>query len=155
MKWSKYTFLPSVRVSAIINDMSCKTVNDAVITVNYDPELVERVLLDAERLPTWNPAFTEVIPRETAGEYDVVIHRRVKGVMTQVRLDERTISFHIAIPGLREDSTFRIDQTGRGTEVRHTVTQEGLLASLIGDEEASRVPGKRLGRLARALEGLS
>ncbi|QNP92082.1 MULTISPECIES: SRPBCC family protein [Corynebacterium] len=132
--------------------MSFKSVHTAVQAIDHDPALIERVLHDAENFPEWNPAMSHVEPLDKEGEYAVTVHGVLRGTMTQVPTDARAIKYRIVIPGLVEESTFAIDPQGRGAEVTHTVAQKGILARVIGDQESSRVPHKRLARLAHTLD---
>ncbi len=111
-----------------------------------------RLLGDAERLPAWNPAFSHVGPRNADGAHDVTVHRFLKGTLKCDRPTTQVIEFHIVIPGLTEKSAFTLQPQRNGTQITHTITQVGPSVAIIGSQEASFVPAKRLTRLAQTLD---
>ncbi|MBZ8176600.1 hypothetical protein GSS88_02145 [Corynebacterium sp. 3HC-13] len=130
--------------------MSWNTEFSASINLDHSADKIANVILDAERLPTWNPAFTHVGPQRNDGKYPLVVQRILRGTLEYSRIGKE-ITCHIMIPGLTEESTFTLTSNGTGTTVTHTVRQRGRLSAIIGTHEASLVPNKRLTRLAHLL----
>ena len=108
------------------------------------------VLLDAARLPDWNPAFTSVVSSDR-GKFRVRALGILSGTLTYGEESGADLAMHIAIPGLSERSTWVISEVRGGVKVTHRVIQEGPLVRVIGSGEAALVPGKRLSRLAEHL----
>lgn len=131
--------------------MSHTTAHFAAATLHHPPQSIIRALRDAEKLPTWNPAFTHVGPVQPDGTHPVTVQRILKGTLTYSQPNPHTLELTINIPGLTERSTFTLAPQEAGTKVTHSITQHGFLAAVIGDHEASLVPGKRLTRLSHTL----
>lgn len=111
------------------------------------------MLADVEGLPAWNPAFTWVGPPQDGGAHSLIVQRVLRGSIRMTQ-SGAAVDYAIEIPGLVEQSTFRIDDNVDGTtRVTHRVRQAGPLSLIIGAREASIVPGKRLDRLERVLAG--
>ncbi|QDZ43513.1 hypothetical protein FQV43_03585 [Corynebacterium sp. sy039] len=107
---------------------------------------MKKVLLDAQTLPQWNPAFSRVGTTQQPGVYSLTVHHFLSGKLCYIEIDN-PITLEISIPGLIEHSNFFLSATSAGTLVKHSVQQKGRLASIIGQREASLVPAKRLNRL--------
>ena len=123
----------------------------ASITLNHSPQSIIRVLRDAEKLPTWNPAFTHVGPVKPDLTYPVTVQKLFKGTLAYSQPNPNTLEVTISIPGLTENSTFTLIPQEAGTKVTHFIRQHGFLSAVIGEHEASLVPKKRLTRLAHTL----
>ncbi|KQB84822.1 hypothetical protein [Corynebacterium lowii] len=87
------------------------------------------------------------------------VHNLLKGTLRYLPHSEAAegVAMLIEIPGLTEFSTWNLRPLTHNTatpttEVTHRIQQRGPLARLIGQHEASLVPGKRLHRLAALLE---
>ena len=132
--------------------MSYMTKHTATAILNHHPGRIFEALLDAEELPTWNPAFTHVGPAGPNGSHPVTVQKLLKGTLTYAQPNHHCLELDITIPGLVEHSIFTLKPQGGSTRVTHTVTQRGFLCTVIGDHEASLVPGKRPNRLARILD---
>lgn len=132
--------------------MSYITKNSSALILNHHPQRILDTLLEAEELPTWNPAFTHVGPADPNGAHPVTVQNFLKGTLTYAQPSPYSLELDIKIPGLTEHSTFTFKPQGTSTRVVHTVIQRGFLSAVIGDHEASLVPGKRLNRLARILD---
>lgn len=130
--------------------MSRKFVHSSTLFVPAAQESVRRVLLDPESYPAWNPAFTRVGARDADGVYPVAVNGLLMGTLKLTDARD-TIALHIAIPGLIEKSHFTLEPHEGGTTVTHVIEQSGFLTRIIGEQEASLVPGKRLSRLSARL----
>ncbi|GEM_PF-3237747 len=135
-----------------INDMSFRTTNAATICIKQEVNPIMKTLLDAENLPFWNPAFSKVTPSSPDGVYKITVHKVLRGNLEYRRPNLCKIELRISIPGLTEISTFVLKPKPHETQVTHTITQQGPLAAIIRNQEAYRVPTKRLTRLAQALK---
>ncbi|WP_084360222.1 SRPBCC family protein [Janibacter anophelis] len=125
---------------------------DAVVTVHHEPRRVAAVLMDAERLPAWNPAFTSVTAGPGSAYRVHALGGALRGTLEYVD-GTADIAMLITVPGLREESTWVLEVSGSGTRVTHRIRQQGALVPLIGAKEAAMVPHKRLARLQAHLGG--
>ncbi|WP_273412380.1 hypothetical protein [Corynebacterium appendicis] len=132
--------------------MSWKSDNETMLIIRAPKEEIASVVTDVPFLPQWNPAFSSVGKRREDGSWPVSVHKIVSGSI-RCEIDGDAVRFAIDIPGLVERSEFLLESVSNDvTRVSHRVRQSGPLSALIGDEEASLVPGKRLARLARVVE---
>lgn len=130
--------------------MSWNTDFSATLLIPHPPTAIAGTLVDAERLPEWNPAFTHVGTRREDGTHPLVVHGILRGVLTCHPSGDK-VRFGITIPGLTEHSVFIMEPGRDGTVVTHRVQQRGALSSVIGAREVALVPHKRLSRLAETL----
>lgn len=134
------------------------TQNSATAILPYSVEIIMQRIIDAENLPKWNPAFSDVGPVNEKGEYPITVQKLLRGTMSYTQFREvdsnsQTIELEIKIPGLSEQSEFILEPMGQRTKVTHHIIQTGPLTAVIGASEAAAVPNKRLTRLKQILDG--
>lgn len=112
---------------------------------------IRELLLDAERLPEWNPAFWSVEPPprdDAATDHAIVVRPGLHGTWCYTRVDDRRIDAVWQVPGLRETGTWLLEPDGASaTTVTHAFSQNGTLARLLAGAYRG-VAGLRLDRLA-------
>ena len=133
-------------------DMSWKLRYSSSEFFYHDVQSICRLLLDGRVLPEWNPAISTVEESDTTGTFVISVHRLLRGILVYGHSDLHTINMSITVPGLTEETSFRLSPQSQGTQVTHTIVQRGFLVALIGAAENSNVPAKRLARLACYLE---
>ncbi|QPK78677.1 hypothetical protein G7Y31_09005 [Corynebacterium lizhenjunii] len=107
-------------------------------------------LCDIENTPSWNPAFTSAKATSTPGKFSIQALGLLRGTL-ELYQQADTVRMTITLPGLREESSWHLSSQGARTRVRHEIFQQGPLVALIGQHEASLVPGKRLSRLEQVV----
>ena len=132
--------------------MSLTSDFDGVATLHHSASRITEVLRAAVRLPEWNPAFSSVTTASGAAYRVHALGGLLKGTLEYLD-DARGVAMLITLPGLREESTWVLEESGSGTRVTHRVRQQGTLVPLIGAQEAAMVPHKRLARLRSHLSG--
>ncbi|WP_327291159.1 SRPBCC family protein [Streptomyces sp. NBC_01198] len=122
-------------------------------TVPFSRAQVHALLLDALRLPEWNPAFLAIAGSRTptVGEdYDLRTLPNLRGTFRYTEITADRVRMEWTVPGMREHCEWVLRDTGTGTRVDHAVTRSGPLAAVLRHSLAD-LPGLRLDRLAETL----
>ncbi len=107
-------------------------------------------LLDATRLPEWNPAFVSVRGPATAERGSVYELRAIKALRGEFRyshVSRNRVETRWDVPGLAEVASWDLgDSDGSRTLVTHAVSRTGPLGALLAGTLES-LPKLRLDRL--------
>lgn len=111
--------------------MSSISENGSSLAINHSPTAIREILLNAEHLPDWNPALTQVSPTAEQNSYSIVVRNTLHGTMSCTEA-QNNVFLDISIPGLHEVSTFTIRPTANGCIASRDIFQQGFLARIIG-----------------------
>ncbi|MDQ1742656.1 MAG: hypothetical protein QOE23_995 [Pseudonocardiales bacterium] len=105
----------------------------ARVLIQAPAAAVSEVLLDALRLPSWNPAFLAVAPASGGSEaaYPIRVRGGMAGTFRYTRVDARRIEAAWQVRGLSETNYWTLQPDGGTTMVEHGFRHRGALATLL------------------------
>jgi hypothetical protein len=112
---------------------------------------VRRILLTPLELADWNPAFSSIsgpaVP-EVGTTYAIRVRPGLDGTLAYAGITPERIDIDWQVPGLHEQGTWTLTQTGDATVVQHGFTHSGPLSVLLRNAFRG-VADLRLERLAQ------
>jgi hypothetical protein len=125
----------------------------AEIRVQAPVGAVSEMLLDAGRLPDWNPAFLAVAPAQAGapGCHSIRVRGGLAGTFRYSHVSARRIEAVWQVRGLTETSYWSLREDGTGTIIEHGFAHRGILAAALRGAFATAAD-QRLSRLKTRLD---
>jgi hypothetical protein len=103
----------------------------ASVRIRGSIEQIRGVLLDAEKLPSWNPAFLSIGPAGPDGAYPIRVRPGLRGVFRYLRTDRLRLESSWRVRGLSETNYWSVQPDGDQTLVEHGFAQHGPIATIL------------------------
>ncbi|HEX8095208.1 SRPBCC family protein [Jatrophihabitans sp.] len=125
----------------------------ATVRIQAPAAAVLDVLLDAERLPDWNPAFLTVAPASpgTPGSHPIRVRGGLAGTYRYTEAGPLRVEATWEVPGLSETNYWSLRAEGGETVVEHGFRHRGMLAAVLRGAFAT-VARQRVDRLKSQVE---
>ncbi len=124
----------------------------ATVQIRGSVEQIRAVLLDAARLPDWNPAFLSLGPAAPDGSYPIRVRGGLRGRFRYTLTEKLRLESAWHVPGLAETNYWELSPTGDGTTVEHGFVHTGPVGAVMRGAFASAA-GLRVDRLKSRVEG--
>jgi carbon monoxide dehydrogenase subunit G len=133
----------------------------ATVLIQAPPAAIREVLLDAQGLAEWNPAFLEVAPASDGTEaehlrpvHPIRVRGGLAGTFRYTRVDAQRIESTWQVRGLSETNYWILRPDADATVVEHGFRHRGVLAAALRGAFAD-VADLRVSRLKLRVESAS